>query len=139
VHSHRMIGFFRMIILLTGQIILRTRMIGRDGQKKKRQFVRNFRLLGRRDFCHPAIILNWDAADWSNLSPRSTFCHPTIILQYSAAVILRIPTQSSILHNNIRCSVLSDRMEAIFVVVFVLSLLSGMSPQEPGDSACGVN
>merc|ERR1711966_191731 len=47
--------------------------------------MRNFRLLGRRNLCHPAIILNWGAADWSNLSPRSTVCHPTIILhvQYS--------------------------------------------------------
>ena len=35
VHSHRMIGVFRMIILLTGQIILRTRMIGRDDPKGK--------------------------------------------------------------------------------------------------------
>ena len=35
VSSHGMIGLFRMIILLAGQIILNTRMIGRDDKNKK--------------------------------------------------------------------------------------------------------
>ena len=34
-HSHRMIGVFRMIILVAGQIILNTRMIERDDETHK--------------------------------------------------------------------------------------------------------
>ena len=47
VNSHRMIGVFRMIILLTGQIILRTRMIGRDDQGEENGIFAEFLTSGK--------------------------------------------------------------------------------------------
>ena len=132
VSSHGMIGVSRMIILLAGQIILSTRMIGRDDQTKgKRRFPRSLLSLKRLVSCHPGLILVRGAANYPNFTSKRKMCHPTIILQYST--IVAPPSESWLLNEEdckmSRCKigVLDRRCHPTIILAFLASLPPAVS------------